>query len=86
MSKLTLVALSLITFVSLISITPAEVKKQPREMVIRTNTKGQPQAVPKARNFNECVRGGMALGHPRIGPNGESDRRGAVGYCHSIGF
>ena len=60
--------------------------KEQREMVVRTNSKGQPQSVPGARNFNECVASGIALGYPRIGPGGDSDRRGAIGYCHSIGF
>jgi hypothetical protein len=63
----------------------AEAKEQ-REMIVRPNAKGQPQSIPRARNFQECVAGGMALGYPRVGPGGESDRRGAVGYCHSIGF
>ncbi len=54
--------------------------------VLRTNTRGQPQCVKQGRTFNECVANGMALGHPRIGPSGESDRRGAVGYCHSLGL
>lgn len=85
MSKAVLVGAYLVIFVGLLSSESAEAKEQ-REMVVRTNTKGQQQAIPKARNFKECVAGGMALGHPRIGPNGEFDRRGAVGYCHSIGF
>ena len=60
--------------------------KDEREQVVRPNTSGKMVTVPKARNFNECVANGMALGHPRVGPSGESDRRGAVGYCHSLGF
>lgn len=64
---------------------PSEAKDQ-REQIVRPNTNGQMVKLPKARNFNECVANGMALGHPRVGPSGDSDRRGAVGYCHSLGF
>jgi hypothetical protein len=60
--------------------------KQPRESIVRPNTKGEPVTVPKARNLKECVTSGVALGHPRIGPGGEYDRQGAVGFCHSLGF
>ena len=59
---------------------------QSREMVIRTDARGQKVAVPKPRTFEGCVRGGMRMGYPRVGPGGESDRRGAVGYCHSLGL
>jgi hypothetical protein len=55
-----------------------------REYVTRPNINGRPTVIPRARTFEECVQGGMKLGYPRIGPRGESDRRGAVGYCRSL--
>ena len=42
--------------------------------------------LPKAQNLKECVASGVALGHPRVGPGGEYDRQGALGFCHSLGF
>jgi hypothetical protein len=53
---------------------------------VRTNTQGQPMVLPKANTLGQCVKNSMALGHPRVGPNGEHDRRGAIGYCRSIGY
>jgi hypothetical protein len=82
--KMSMLLLGLIVLGS--SANVAEAKKERRKMLMRINTKGQPQAVPKARNLAECVAGGMSLGHPRVGPNGEFDRRGALGFCHSRGF
>jgi hypothetical protein len=58
------------------------VAKSQRDMTTITNANGQPQQVPKSPNFAECVANGIALGHPRLGPGGESDPRGAVGFCH----
>jgi hypothetical protein len=58
---------------------PASAEK--RETIIRPNTKGQPQSIPRARNFRECVAGGMALGYPRVGPGGLADPAGAEGFC-----
>lgn len=60
--------------------------KDDRELIQRPNTSGKMVTLRKARNFDECVANGMTLGHPRVGPSGDSDRRGAVGYCHSLGF
>jgi len=54
-----------------------------RELITRPDIKGRPTQVPRARNFAECVAGGMKLGHPRIGPGGENDPRGAVGFCRT---
>jgi hypothetical protein len=62
------------------------VSKQPREQIVRPNTSGQVVTLPRARNLKECVASGVALGHPRVGPGGEYDRQGALGFCHSLGF
>jgi hypothetical protein len=57
-----------------------------RETIVRPDINGKPTTLPVARTFNECVAGGIKLGYPRVGPGGESDRRGAVGFCRSRGF
>ena len=75
----------LVGTVGIASIGVANAKDKP-EMIVRPDARGHLVTIPKARTFEGCVRGGMRMGYPRVGPGGESDRRGAVGYCHSIGL
>jgi hypothetical protein len=58
-------------------------RAETRELITRPDVNGRPTQIPRARNFAECVADGMKLGYPRIGPGGESDRRGAVGFCRT---
>lgn len=52
-----------------------------QETIVRPDINGKPTRIPVAKTFDECVAGGMKLGHPRIGPRGKDDPRGAVGFC-----
>lgn len=52
-----------------------------QETIVRPDINGKPTRIPVAKTFDECVAGGMKLGHPRIGPGGKDDPRGAVGFC-----
>jgi hypothetical protein len=54
--------------------------------IVRPDVNGKPTRIPVARTLAECIAGGMKLGHPRVGPNGPDDRRGALGFCRSRGF
>jgi hypothetical protein len=52
-----------------------------KRMVWRPNAKGELVQVNANASFENCVRGGMKMGFPRIGPGGEDDPKGAVGDC-----
>ncbi len=50
--------------------------------ITRPDVNGRPTRIPVAKTFDECVAISTGrLGHPRVGPRGEQDPRGAVGFC-----
>ena len=52
-----------------------------REYGVRPDVNGKQTRIPVAKTFDECVANSVRLGHPRVGPAGKDDPRGAVGYC-----